>query len=207
MKKVNNDINDKLNEFEQGYYKGLAVGIVALFKQDQIKKPAEQIVNYEFFGIENRNELEVIDDLLNSCDNNKDDSVKLVTTFLSGNKVKLSKETLIKIIYEKGYYSVDYDDLPYHYQRIFSEKDFHFQLKKVINENRIKEFKSEISNIKIGIKTELDDNKILSNLNYTKEKLSDFRNYFESHKEALDTEDNESAIMGAMDIEYADDFN
>ena len=65
-------------------------------------------------------------------------------------------------------------------------------------------YKGEISKIKMGLEANLEDEKILKNLSYTKDKFSEFKTYFEQHRELMEIDDNESEIMGEMGIEYQD---
>jgi hypothetical protein len=125
---LSNDIKDNLTEFDKGYYKGLAMGVLVLIKQDQIKKPSEQITNYELLGIKDSTELELIEELVVNCRYNQEEAIKLLSDFLSGKKVEVAKRVLSKLV-QAEHYSEDYEELPDHFKNIISEEEFELQLK------------------------------------------------------------------------------
>ena len=69
------------------------------------------------------------------------------------------------------------------------------------------EYKGEIGKIKMGIEAKLEDEKILKKLHYTKDKLPQFKEYFEQYPERMEIDDNESQIMGDMNIEYQNNLD
>lgn len=68
------------------------------------------------------------------------------------------------------------------------------------------EVKGEIGKIKMGIEAKWEDEKIIKKLHHVKDKLPQFKEYFNTHPEQMEIDDNESVIMSGMNIEYHD-FN
>jgi len=51
---------------------------------------------------------------------------------------------------------------------------------------------------------DIKEEQYLKSMKHTKAKFSDVKSYFDQHPEQMDIDDNESSIMGAMEIEYSD---